>query len=137
MSVTYTKLGGDMALGSDGTEYLVLPCMFVPHGTEPCPKWLADHPDWFRVTATMHRRAVRPREPEPVPVPQEAPKRLELASADSAEADAMMARSIPPPAPLRRIAGKQREAVPGETAEEAAAVIGRSVQEVIHKRVLQ
>lgn len=91
-----------MALGWDGTEYLVLPYLFMPHGTEPCPKWLADHPGWFRILATLLRRATRPMKSDLVPVPQDTAKPLQLASADSAEIDMVTAPSIPPTAPLLR-----------------------------------
>ncbi len=100
MSVKSTEPGSDMAMNSGGVEQFVLPYMFVPHGEEPCPKWLAAHPDRFRVSATMARQATRPMEPEPVPAPQDAPKRLQLASAESVAADVMMTQSIPPPVPL-------------------------------------
>lgn len=59
-----------MSRDSDGTEHGFLPYTYAPRGKRACPKWLADHPDWFRLPATMVRKAGQPVKPASVSTPQ-------------------------------------------------------------------
>jgi len=43
----------------NGPNTLVVPFMFVPHGSEPTPEWLREHPGAIRIPAVM-----MPRDPQ-------------------------------------------------------------------------
>jgi hypothetical protein len=67
-------------------DTLVVPFMFVPHGCEPTPEWLREHPGAIRIAAVMVPRDPQPGETGPQWSVQLDPPRGPAAASDRAGA---------------------------------------------------